>query len=159
MTIKMIVAMGINNEIGKGNQLLWNIPADLKHFKKTTSGKTVVMGRKTYESIGKALPNRKNIVLSRTFNPNIKGCYQTTEIDDILSLHEDVYVIGGEQIYNLFMPHADELIVSHVLQEHPDADAFFPKISNMEWYVDKVDISHLASDFYIVHYKRRVKNN
>ena len=156
MTISMIVAVGYNNEIGKDNKLLWDIPEDLKHFRETTTGKTVVMGRKTFESIGKPLPNRKNIVLTRNINPNIKGCYQTSNINDILKLEEDVFIIGGSQIYELFMPYADELIVTHVAEVFDDADSFFPEVNTKEWDAIEVmglDVKNLPN-YLIMRYKR-----
>jgi dihydrofolate reductase len=145
MTISMIVAIGMNNEIGKDNQLLWKIPEDLKHFKKTTTGKTIVMGRKTYESIGKPLPNRKNIVLSRSINSDIKGCYQTNDINDILKLKDDVFIIGGQQIYELFMPYADELIVTSIAESCHDADSYFPNIDSSKWQVYELVNHNLES--------------
>lgn len=127
MSITIVVAIGHNNELGVDNKLLWNIPNDLKHFKKLTTGNTVVMGRKTYESIGKPLPNRKNIVLTRN-NKGIAGCYVVNSVNDVLNLKEDVFVIGGQQIYELFLPYADTLVITHVDNEYPNADTFFPSI-------------------------------
>ena len=104
----IIVAIGKNNEIGKKNKLIWHIPEDLKNFKKITTGKTVVMGRKTHESIGKALPNRKNIILTRNFNikhdENIE-VYNDLEnfIDKYKNNNEEIFIIGGEEIYKQFI--------------------------------------------------------
>ena len=106
----IIVAIGKNREIGKGNKLLWHIPEDLKNFKEITTGKTVIMGRKTFESIGRPLPNRKNIVLSKngdkeSFEQKGIELYQNLEnlIADYKNSEEEIFIIGGEQIYREFM--------------------------------------------------------
>ena len=106
----IIVAIGKNREIGKGNKLLWHIPEDLKNFKEITTGKTVIMGRKTFESIGRPLPNRKNIVLSKngdkeSFEQKGIKLYQNLEnlIADYKNYEEEIFIIGGEQIYREFM--------------------------------------------------------
>ena len=98
-----IVAVGKNYEIGKKNQLLWHISDDLKNFKKITTGKTVIMGRKTFESIGKPLPNRRNIILSRTLD-KVEGAEVFHSLDEVISLfgksNEEVFIIGGADIYS-----------------------------------------------------------
>ena len=106
----IIVAIGKNREIGKGNKLLWHIPEDLKNFKEITTGKTVIMGRKTFESIGRPLPNRKNIVLSKngdkeSFEQKGIELYQNLEnlIADYKNSGEEIFIIGGEQMYREFM--------------------------------------------------------
>ena len=135
MKISIIAAMGENNEIGKKNGLLWNLPADLKHFKDLTSGHIIVMGQKTFDSIGRPLPNRKNIVL--TSKKNLKGegmetVHSVEELDNLLKKisgpDEEIFVIGGGQIYRLFMEKADKLYITHVNEKFPDADTFFPEI-------------------------------
>jgi dihydrofolate reductase len=164
MAIKMIVAIGGNREIGGNNELLWDIPQDLAHFRKTTFGKTIVMGRKTYDSIikrtGRPLLNRKNIVLTRNLNPNIKGCFQTDNINDILSIEEDVYIIGGSEIYQLFLPYANELIVTHVVEDYPEADSLFPEFDLDEWDAEKILEHNLLNlpPYLIIRYKR-IKNS
>ena len=102
----IIVAIGKNREIGKKNKLLWHIPEDLKNFKKITTGKTVIMGRKTFESIGRLLPNRKNIVLSKNGDKELvkeKGIEIYQNLEDLISHYknsqEEIFIIGGEQIY------------------------------------------------------------
>ncbi|NWO19839.1 dihydrofolate reductase [Leptotrichia sp. oral taxon 223] len=149
----LIVAVGKNNEIGKNNQLLWHIPEDLKNFKKITAGKTVIMGRNTYESIGRALPNRKNIVLSRNFleaekkfrEDRKKYENETTRLefyDDFQKvierykdLTEEVFIIGGGEIYkkSLEMGIIKRIYMSHVDFSDNEADAYFPKINLNEW--------------------------
>lgn len=142
MKISIIAAIGKNNEIGRKNTLLWNMPADMKHFKDTTSGKTVIMGQKTFESLGKPLPNRRNIVLTldKKFKAdNIEIAYSVEEALKLARTSpqpspdkgegaEEVFVIGGGQIYKLFMNIADKLYITHVNATFKDADTFFPEI-------------------------------
>ena len=149
----IVVAVGKNNEIGKNNQLLWHIPEDLKNFKKITTGKTVIMGRNTYESIGRALPNRTNIVLSRNSLEIEKKIEEdrkeyenkTTKLefyDDFQKvikkykdLTEEVFIIGGGEIYkkSLEMGIVNRIYMSHVDFSDSEADTYFPKIDLNEW--------------------------
>ncbi len=141
MKISMIVAHGPNFEIGLKNKLLWHIKEDLQHFKKMTTGKIIVMGRKTYESIGKPLPNRTNIVLTRdkTFSPLGVTVIHDPEMlfDFVLNLEKDdeeleVVICGGEEIYKIYLPYVHTLYRTLVDYDGP-ADAFFPKIEESEW--------------------------
>lgn len=125
--ISLIAAVGKNLELGKDNALLWNLPGDMKFFRTTTAGHTVVMGRLTYESIGRPLPKRRNIVISR--NPDYKpeGVEVFASLDEALcACDNDCFVIGGAMIYKLSLPIADELILTEVENEYPDADVYFP---------------------------------
>ncbi len=133
--ISIISAIGKNNEIGKKNELLWNLPADMKHFKETTSGHTVIMGQKTFESIGRPLPKRRNIVLTLDKNFNREGIeivHSIEELDALLEKtstpEEENFIIGGGMIYKLFIDKADKLYITHVDASFPDADTFFPEI-------------------------------
>ena len=129
--ITLIAAQGLNREIGQDNKLLWNIPEDMKRFKEMTQGSTVVMGRKTYESIGRPLSNRRNIILSRDKDLKIPGCEVINSVLWVLKKtmkDEKVFVIGGEQIYKEFMPLADTIELTTVSKVYPNADSFFPKI-------------------------------
>lgn len=132
----IIVAMGKNNEIGKDNELLWHLPKDLKHFKNLTSGHPIVMGRKTYESIGKPLPNRTNIVISRRKDWFQEGILIVGSIKEALKfakkIDPDFYIIGGGTIYEQTMEKAEKLEITHV-DATLDADAFFPKINPKIW--------------------------
>lgn len=131
--ISIIVATGQNNAIGCHNKLLWHIPEDLKRFKALTTGHAMVMGRKTYDSIGRPLPNRKNIVVSRQEGLNIDGVEVYSTLEAALeAAGEDAFVIGGEQIYRQTMSLAQKLYVTAVDQTH-EADAFFPEINPDEW--------------------------
>ena len=134
--ITLIVAMGKNREIGKENQLLWHLPKDLKHFKELTSGYPIIMGRKTYESIGKPLPNRTNIVISRKNDWFEEGILIVGSIKEAVKfakkIDEEVFVIGGGNIYEQTIDFADKLEVT-LVDAVLDADTFFPKINEKVW--------------------------
>jgi dihydrofolate reductase len=131
----MIVAAGLNNEIGKDNQLLWHLPDDFKWFKKQTMGYPVVMGRKTFESIGKPLPGRLNIVLSKTAT-QIEGVEVFTNFEDTLKIIpaslDKVFVIGGGSLYNQLLPACSEVYMTRVMSSF-EADTFFPVLAPTEW--------------------------
>ncbi|OGI82686.1 hypothetical protein A3I95_01850 [Candidatus Nomurabacteria bacterium RIFCSPLOWO2_02_FULL_44_12] len=135
--ISLIAAIGKNNEIGKKNSLLWNLPADMKHFRDTTRGHTVIMGDKTFESIGKPLPNRRNIVATLDKNYKVLGVEISNNLQKTVAKFkkssEEVFVIGGAQIYALTIAGADRLYITHVEASFPEADAFFPEISSDIW--------------------------
>lgn len=135
--ISLISAIGKNNEIGKQNWLLWDMPADMQHFRDTTRGKTVIMGQKTFESIGKPLPNRRNIVATLDKNFKAEGVEITHDlaktIQDFKKSPEETFVIGGAMIYKLTINDADRLYITHVDGEFPDADTFFPEIIPVVW--------------------------
>lgn len=134
--VTLIVAMGKNRAIGKDNQLLWHLPNDLKHFKEMTSGHPIVMGRKTYESIGKPLPNRTNIVISRQKEWFEEGILIVGSIKEALKFAQkidpDVFVVGGGHIYEQTIAEADRLEVTWVDAEI-EADTFFPEIDLSLW--------------------------
>lgn len=125
MGINIIVAMDKNGLIGKDGSLPWHVPSDLQFFKTATLGRTVVMGRKTRESLGRPLPNRTNIVLSRD---------SSITVQDILNLKnkEDLFIIGGSQIYKEFLPHADNLIITTIEDEF-EGDTWFPEYNKDEF--------------------------
>ncbi|MDR3235543.1 MAG: dihydrofolate reductase [Prevotellaceae bacterium] len=132
--INIIVAIAANNAIGKDNRLLWHISEDLKYFRRITLGHTVAMGRKTFESIGKPLPNRRNIVISRTLPPQ-DGAEVYTSITEALphiQTGEDVFIIGGGVVYREALPLAQKLYVTQVGKAY-EADTFFPEIKTAEW--------------------------
>ena len=134
--ITIVVAMGKNREIGADNQLLWHLPKDLKQFKELTSGHPIIMGRKTYESIGKPLPNRTNIVISRKNDWFEEGILIVGSIKEALKfakkIDENVFIIGGGTIYEQTIDLADQLEVTLVDAELK-ADTFFPKIDEKKW--------------------------
>lgn len=134
MTVTIVVAIAENYAIGKNNQLLWHMPADLKHFKQITSGHTVIMGRKTYDSVGKPLPNRRNIIITRQ-EITIPGCEVVTSVEEALELcadEEEVFIVGGAEIYKLAMNKTDRIYLT-IIHHSFDADTFFPEIDYMEW--------------------------
>ncbi len=142
----IIVAIADNNAIGRDNALLWHISEDLKFFKRTTSGCPVIMGRKTYESIGRPLPKRTNIVVSRGFEapegvvvvPSLEEAYSVamSSFEDSCPTAEGrCFIMGGGQIYAQGMDDADRLIITHVHTEIDDADTFFPVIDPAVWKV------------------------
>lgn len=132
----IIAAIGKNNTLGKDNQLLWHLPKDLKHFKTLTENHPVIMGRKTYESIGKALPNRTNIVVSRKEDWFQEGVLIVSTLKEALKfakkINEDIFIIGGGEIYKQTMEFADRLEITQVDAE-VEADTFFPDISPKFW--------------------------
>ncbi|PYI51226.1 dihydrofolate reductase [Paenibacillus flagellatus] len=134
--IAMIVAMDRNRLIGRDNKLPWRLPADMAFFKRTTMGHPVVMGRKTYESIGKPLPGRTNIVLTRDPAYKAEGCtvVRTAEEAVRAAAGEGLFVIGGSEVYALFFPLADTLYVTEI-GETFEGDAHFPAIDPSEWEV------------------------
>jgi len=135
--ISLIWAMDNNHLIGANNQMPWgisDIPADMAWFRKHTLGKPVLMGRKTYESIGKPLPNRRNIILSRQEDLNIEGCEVIHNLDDALAMFQDeeLMVMGGVEIYALALPFADKLYITHINHDF-DGDAWFPNVDMQLW--------------------------
>ena len=137
--ITLIAAIGRNREIGFKNKLLWSIPEDMKHFKEYTWGKVVIMGHKTFASIGKVLPGRKNIVV--TNHHHLYGAaIEAHTVDSALSIEHcygELVVIGGESIYNQTMACADKLMITHVDADF-EADTFFPEIDPASWKINSV---------------------
>ncbi len=134
--ITIVVAMGLGGEIGFQNQLLWHLPKDLKHFKEITSGHPIIMGRKTYESIGKPLPNRTNIVISRKKDWFEEGILIVGSIKEAIKfankIDEQIFIIGGGTIYEQTIDLADRLEVT-LVDANLEADTFFPKIDTKIW--------------------------
>lgn len=139
MILSIIVAIAKNNVIGAGGKLLWRLPADLARFKKLTMGHMIIMGRKTFESIGHALPGRENIVISRQPNYQAIGCQIASSLEGALKLAspnkgddgEEVFIIGGAEIYRQAVPLAKKLYVTFINQDF-QGDAYFPPIGQ-EW--------------------------
>jgi dihydrofolate reductase len=134
--ISIIVAVGKNRAIGHNNQLLWNIPEDMAHFREKTLDHTVIMGEKTFQSIGKPLLNRKNIVVTLDKNFQADGVEISNSLDEVLGGYknsaEEVFVIGGGIIYNLALPYADKLYLTIVDDAPADADTFFADYSEFK---------------------------
>jgi dihydrofolate reductase len=132
--ISIIAVIGKNRAIGRNNQLIWNIPEDMQHFQQKTTGKTVVMGDRTFLSIGKPLPNRKNIVLTLDSAFKSEGVEISHSLDDVLreakKSPSEIFIIGGGQIYAKSLPHADKLYLTVVDDAPTDADTYFPDFSS-----------------------------
>ena len=144
--ISLIVAASANNVIGSQGELPWRLSDDLRRFRETTMGKPIVMGRKTWDSIGRPLPGRQNIVITRQPDFTAEGCDVVASVAEAMSAVGDaaeIMVIGGSQIYELFLPHADRLYLTRVHAEIA-GDAFFPAISERDWRL--VDEEHHAAD-------------
>jgi dihydrofolate reductase len=132
----MIAAIGKNNELGKNNGLIWRLPNDLKFFKETTTGKTIIMGRKTFKSLPKMLPNRKHIVMSNsneTFNEEVTVCNSIEKTLEEIKKYDEVFIIGGESIYAQFLPYANKIYLTEINAEDNTADVYFPKFDKNEW--------------------------
>ena len=147
MEITLIAAFDKNQAIGVDGELPWHLSSDLQHFKKMTSGNTIVMGRKTFDSIGMALPNRKNIVLTRNISWGFEGVITINNVDEIFNICKEgseIFVIGGAEIYEIFLSIATKMILSYVETEVEDADAFFPKFDSKGWKI--IDESELIKE-------------
>lgn len=131
----IVVAVAENNVIGDNNQLIWHLPADLQFFKKITMGKPIVMGRKTFDSIGRALPGRRNIVITRDknfFKSGIETFHSVEQVVDTLGDQQEVMIIGGSEIYRQFLPFVSRLFLTRV-HERFSGDTFFPELNSAEW--------------------------
>ena len=133
--ISMIVAVSKENAIGRDNKMLWYLPKELQHFKQTTLNKTVLMGRKTFESLGKPLKDRKNVILTRQKDLKIEGCEIVHTVEEALEKYsqEELMITGGGEIYELFMPYADYIYLTVVDVNITNADAYFPSINEKEF--------------------------
>ncbi|MFI5391065.1 MAG: dihydrofolate reductase [Bacteriovoracales bacterium] len=137
--ISLVVAMGPNREIGSNNQIPWKLSEDLKNFKKTTLGHHILMGRKTFESIGKPLPGRINLILSRNKDFQVKDCITVRSIDEAINYARskgeyELMVIGGAEIYKEALPHAKRIYLSQV-EFSGSADTYFPEFNEKNWKV------------------------
>ena len=135
--ITLIAAAGQNNELGKDNDLIWHLPADLKRFKKVTTGHAIIMGRNTFESIGKPLPNRRSIIITRNTSYKKEGCEVVHSLEDAIELIQDqdnAFIIGGAQIYHEAIEKnlVDQLDITEVHQDF-NTDVYFPSIDKVTW--------------------------
>lgn len=133
--INIIAAIGKNLELGKDNKLLWNIPSDMKYFKETTMGYPVVMGKKTYESIGRPLPGRRNIVLSSSLEDDkVEVVHSIEEVLEI-SKDETIFIIGGASVYEGVLPYAQNLYLT-LVDDSPNADVYFPRYNDDDYDIE-----------------------
>jgi len=136
MTLTLIAAAAENNALGKDNQMIWRLPDDFKRFKQLTTGHHIIMGRKTLESMNGPLPNRTNVVITRQNDYIHEGCLIVNSLDEALAAcpqDEEVFIIGGGEIYKQSIDKADKIELTRVMGISPDADAFFPEIIADEW--------------------------
>lgn len=156
--LSMIVARSKNNAIGKDNKLLWHIPEDLQYFKEKTLGKTIVMGRKTYESIGRPLPGRRSVVMTRDSSFSVDGVDVVNSVDEVLSLlntNHEIVIIGGDSVYKQFLEHADTLYVTEIDYEF-EGDTFFPEITD-EWELTSSEEGKESGNEYKYHFNKYEK--
>jgi dihydrofolate reductase len=133
--IIMIAAASENNALGKNNEMIWNLPNDFKRFKNLTSGHHIIMGRKTFKSLEKPLPNRTHIVITRQKNYAPEGCIVVHSMEEAIEIcpeNENSYIIGGGEIYTLGMPFSDKIELT-LVHHNFEADAFFPEIELKDW--------------------------
>ena len=157
--LSIIVAKAKNNVIGKDNKLLWHIPEDLKRFKSLTTGHTIIMGRKTFYSIGRVLPNRKHVVL--THNPdfkvhdeNVEIVHSIDEIKKYIESDEENFVIGGAMIYNLLMPYVTKMYITEI-DKNFEGDSVFPPVNLEKWKeVKRVESKDDNLEYSFVDYER-----
>lgn len=144
--IAIIAAIDENNALGKNGQLLCHLPLDLKHFKKTTLHQSVLMGRKTFESIGRALPHRENFVLTRQKELQLLGCICVASLDDALAKkqHGDLWILGGGEVYAQCLPFVDKMVLTRIHHRFEEADTFFPTIDFSQWRIVSEEF-HAAS--------------
>lgn len=137
--LSIIVAIADNNVIGKDNKLIWHLPEDLKRFKNLTTGHTIIMGRKTFESLGRVLPNRKHVILCNDAkleikDENVEILSDISLLDKYINSEEENFVIGGATIYKLLMPYAKKMYITKINQTF-EGDVYFPEIKESEWKV------------------------
>ena len=141
--LSIIVAKASNNIIGKNNSLIWHLPEDLKRFKTLTTGHTIIMGRRTFESLGRVLPNRKHVILCNDMqmdlkDENIEVLEDISMLDKYINSEEEHFIIGGATIYRLLMPYANKMYITEINQEF-EGDVSFPEINKEEWDIVAVE--------------------
>lgn len=158
--VTIIAAIAENNALGKNNDLIWHLPADLKRFKKVTNGHYVIMGRKTFESLGKPLPNRTTIIITRNLDYSVEGCIVVNSLEEALikaAPDANPYILGGAEIYKQALEVADVLDLT-IVHDTFEADVFFPKIDTTIWKeIKREDFAadeKNAYDYSFVKYKR-----
>ena len=163
--IAIVVAVAENNVIGKNNQLIWHLPADLRFFKNLTMGHPIIMGRKTYESIGKPLPGRTTVIITRQHGFEAPGCIVVNSIDEAISeartIDQEVYIIGGAEIYKQALAKTDNIYLTRV-HHNFDGDTFFPELDEAEWEMEseekhEPDEKNMYSYSFIT-LKRKIQN-
>lgn len=160
--LTIIAAVAENNALGKNNDLIWRLPADLKRFKKVTFGHHIIMGRKTFESLGKPLPNRTTIIITRNKNYQIEGCITVNSLEEAIKAAKDdenPFILGGGEIYKQALAYADILDLTLVHHSFEDADTFFPVVDFNKW--DEINREDFKADekhdfdYSFVRYKKK----
>ncbi len=149
MDISIIVAVAKNNVIGNENKLIWRLSDDLKRFKKLTTGHHILMGRKTFESIGKPLPNRKNLIITRNKDYKVEGGFVFQDIESAIDFakengEDELFIIGGGEIYRKLLDRTERIYLTKV-HTSPEGDAFFPELESEDWFVFHEE-AHLANE-------------
>jgi dihydrofolate reductase len=155
MPINLIAAMSLNRVIGKDNKIPWKIPGEQKLFQRITEGHTIVMGRKTFESIGHPLPRRTNIVLTHKKGYIIPGCIVINHFSEAIEAadQKNIFIIGGEKIFKLFLPYADHMYLS-IIQKEFEGDAYFPEFSRSDFQVLNKEQVDATIPYQFIHFKR-----
>ncbi|MGN1401060.1 MAG: dihydrofolate reductase [Bacillus sp. (in: firmicutes)] len=160
MNISLMVAMDENRVIGKDNTLPWRLPAELQYVKQTTMGHPLIMGRKNHEAIGRPLPGRRNIIMTRDENYLSEGCEVAHSVEDVFRLCEgedEIFIFGGEQIYRLFLPYVTKMYITKIHHSF-GGDTYFPEIDMDEWVeVSKVQGLKDEKNPYVYYYHVYVK--
>ena len=155
--VSLIVAMARNRVIGANNKLPWHLPADLKHFKALTMGHHIVMGRKTFDSIGKPLPGRTSVVVTRDSQLKIDGCITVNSLEQAIAAcgdDEEIFVIGGAELYTQAMPFVNTMYITEI-QQDVQGDAHFPELHRGEWQEESREHHHQETlDYHFVTYRR-----
>ena len=160
--LSIIVAIAKNNVIGNNNELIWHIPEDLKRFKKITDGHTVIMGKRTFESLGKALPNRRNIVLAKEDEifentDNIEIVNSLDELKEYENTEEECFVIGGAMVYKQLMPYCEKMYITQIEKDF-EGDVTFPQIDDKVWKIDSMEkgkeCEEVGLDYKFVNYSK-----
>jgi dihydrofolate reductase len=168
MKLSLIVAVAENGVIGHNNQLIWHLPNDLKQFKRLTTGHSIIMGRKTFESIGKPLPNRTSIIISRNLDFQIDGCITVDSLENAILFakqieDEEAFIIGGAEIYRLALPIVDKIYLTEVHHAY-EGDTFFPVIDKTIWQEThredfETDEKHLVKYSFVGMERRAMSND
>lgn len=147
--VSMVAAMASNRALGKDNRLLWHISEDLRHFKAITSGGVVVMGRRTWESLGRLLPGRTNVIVTRNAADAVEGAVMVSSLEEAVERYadrEEIFIIGGGQIYRAGLPLSDRIYLTEVM--HPyEADTFFPELDPAVWHESERLHNERGADF------------
>lgn len=156
MSVNLIAAMALNRVIGRDNMIPWKIPGEQKLFRRITEGHTVVMGRKTFESIGRPLPERTNIILTRNKEYHAPGCMVVNDYREIVrnAGNQKIFIIGGEKIFTLFLPYADSIYLS-ILQKEFDGDTCFPEFPEADFQIITQERIEAAIPYRFIHFRKK----